>query len=48
MASTNVANLLLNNDDAFDNNKDLVIFRLKEKTVLVEKVIKKGRVVFRR
>ncbi len=48
MASANVATLLSKNDEAFDNKSDWVIFRLKEKEVQVEQVIKKGKVVFQK
>jgi len=46
MASENVAKMLSENEDAFYNKDDRVIFQLKENEIAVECVIKNGRIVF--
>lgn len=46
MASTNVAKMLSKNDALFNNRTDHVIFKLVGKEILIEKVIKSGRIVF--
>ena len=46
MASTNVADMLERNDKTFDNRNDLVIFQLNGKEIVIERVIKNGRIVF--
>jgi N-acetylglucosamine-6-phosphate deacetylase len=46
MASVNIANMLVKNDDTFYDKEDFVLFRLIGKKIQVETVIKKGRIVF--
>jgi len=46
MASANVAAMLEKNDKTFNNKNDLVIFQLNGKEIEIERVIKKGRIVF--
>lgn len=47
IASTNVAEMLAKNDDAFkEKNDDMVMFQLDGKEIRVERVIKNGRIVF--
>jgi len=46
MASANVAGMLQRNDKTFDNRNDLVIFQLNGKEIVIERVIKNGRIVF--
>lgn len=47
MASTNVAALLMKNDGTFnEKNDDRVVFKLRDKKIQIEQVIKNGRIVF--
>lgn len=47
MASTNVADMLVKNDDSFSTiNKDMVLFQFREGEIGIKYVIKKGKVVF--
>ncbi len=46
MASENVAEMLVKNDDTFNNKNDKVIFQLNRKEIRVGSVIKNGRIVF--
>lgn len=46
MASVNVANMLSTHDGSLNSEKDLVIFDLKDNELLIQMVIKNGKVVF--
>ena len=46
MASVNVANMLSTYDSSFISEKDLVIFDVKDNEILIQMVIKNGKVVF--
>ena len=47
MASINVADMLVKNDPSFyENNNDKVIFRLEGKEIIINTVIKNGKIVF--
>jgi N-acetylglucosamine-6-phosphate deacetylase len=46
MASLNVANMLVKNDQTFNSEQDFVIFKFNGKAIQVETVIKSGRIVF--
>jgi N-acetylglucosamine-6-phosphate deacetylase len=47
MASTNVADMLVKNDDSFSTiNKDMVLFQFNEGEIRINYVIKKGKIVF--
>ena len=47
MASINVADMLVKNDPSFyENNNDKVIFRLEGKEIIINTIIKNGKIVF--
>lgn len=46
MASVNIAGMLKKYYPEFDNNRDFVIFSFKDKKIVVQQVIKNGRLVF--